>query len=154
MRVLDERLQDHAGHDARPASPASISLRTRSCGPKRITSMSRYSSIDVELFAQRDEVILAAQQAAQQADSRCTTIRAVSGCERMSDEIDVSVLKRKCGLIWLASAEIFARQQQLLLLLQPVLDARVVPDLDRAWRRTAPWRAAPARRQPADGALR
>ena len=32
------------------------------------------------------------------------SVRAVSGCERMSDEIDVRVLKRKCGLIWLASA--------------------------------------------------
>ena len=31
-------------------------------------------------------------------------VRAVSGCDRMSDEIDVSVLNRKCGLIWLASA--------------------------------------------------
>ena len=31
-------------------------------------------------------------------------MRAVSGCERMSDEIDVSVLNRKWGLIWLASA--------------------------------------------------
>ena len=58
-------------------------------------------------------------------------MRAVSGCVRISDEIDVSVLNRKCGLIWLASASILRRQQQLLLLLQPVLDARVVPDLDR-----------------------
>jgi hypothetical protein len=27
------------------------------------------------------------------------SVRAVSGCERMSDEIEVSVLNRKCGLI-------------------------------------------------------
>jgi hypothetical protein len=27
------------------------------------------------------------------------SVRAVSGCERMSDEIEVRVLKRKCGLI-------------------------------------------------------
>ena len=33
-----------------------------------------------------------------------SSIRAVSGCDRISDEIEVSVLKRKCGLIWLASA--------------------------------------------------
>ena len=59
------------------------------------------------------------------------SIRAVSGCVRMSDEIEVSVLNRKCGLIWLASASILRGQQQLLLFLQPVLDARVVPDLDR-----------------------
>ena len=32
------------------------------------------------------------------------SVRAVSGLERINDEIDVSVLKRKCGLIWLASA--------------------------------------------------
>ncbi len=32
------------------------------------------------------------------------SIRAVSGFDRISDEIDVSVLNRKCGLIWLASA--------------------------------------------------
>ena len=35
-------------------------------------------------------------------------MRAVSGCERISDETEVSVLKRKCGLIWLLSASIFA----------------------------------------------
>ena len=59
------------------------------------------------------------------------SMRAVSGCERISEEIEVSVLNRKCGLIWLASASILRRQQQLLLLLQAVLDARAVPDLDR-----------------------
>ncbi len=36
------------------------------------------------------------------------SIRAVSGCVRMSDEIEVSVLNRKCGLIWLARASILA----------------------------------------------
>ena len=36
------------------------------------------------------------------------SIRAVSGCVRMSEEMDVSVLNRKCGLIWLASASILA----------------------------------------------
>src|SRR3954449_2466890 len=35
-------------------------------------------------------------------------MRAVSGCVRISEEIDVSVLNRKCGLIWFASASIFA----------------------------------------------
>jgi len=35
-------------------------------------------------------------------------MRAVSGCVRMSEEIEVSVLNRKCGLIWLASDSIFA----------------------------------------------
>ena len=38
------------------------------------------------------------------AESFTISVRAVSGCDRMSDEIDASVLKRKCGLIWLASA--------------------------------------------------
>ncbi len=32
------------------------------------------------------------------------SMRAVSGCDRISDEIEVSVLNRKCGLIWFASA--------------------------------------------------
>ena len=36
------------------------------------------------------------------------SIRAVSGLDRISDEIDCSVLNRKCGLIWLASASIRA----------------------------------------------
>ncbi len=36
------------------------------------------------------------------------SMRAVSGWVRMSEEIDVSVLNRKCGLIWFASASIFA----------------------------------------------
>ena len=41
-------------------------------------------------------------------DSLVISIRAVSGCVRISDEIEVSVLNRKCGLIWFASASIFA----------------------------------------------
>ena len=41
-------------------------------------------------------------------DSFVISIRAVSGCVRISDEIEVSVLNRKCGLIWFASASIFA----------------------------------------------
>jgi hypothetical protein len=36
------------------------------------------------------------------------SMRAVSGCVRMSEEIDDSVLKRKCGLIWLLRASILA----------------------------------------------
>jgi len=36
------------------------------------------------------------------------TVRAVSGCERISDETEASVLKRKCGLIWLLSASTLA----------------------------------------------
>ena len=69
------------------------------------------------------------------------SMRAVSGCVRISDEIDVSVLNRKCGLIWFASASSLRRQQQLFLLLQAVLDARVVPDLDRRRDARAPCRA-------------
>ena len=37
-------------------------------------------------------------------DSFTISVRAVSGSDLMSDEIDVSVLNRKCGLIWLARA--------------------------------------------------
>ena len=58
-------------------------------------------------------------------------MRAVSGCERMSEEIEVSVLNRKCGLIWRGERRDLRRQQQVLLLVEPVLDPRVVPDLDR-----------------------
>ena len=36
------------------------------------------------------------------------SIRAVSGFERISDEIELSVLNRKCGLIWLDSASMRA----------------------------------------------
>ena len=39
------------------------------------------------------------------------SVRAVSGWDRMSEEIDASVLKRKCGLIWLLSASIFAARR-------------------------------------------
>ena len=37
-------------------------------------------------------------------DSRYTTCRALSGLVRISDETVFSVLNRKCGLIWVASA--------------------------------------------------
>ena len=43
----------------------------------------------------------------------------------------MSVLNRKCGLIWLASASIFAASSSFSCSCEPVLDARVVPDLDR-----------------------
>ena len=59
------------------------------------------------------------------------SIRAVSGFERISDEIDVSVLKRKCGIDLAGERFDAGRHQQLLLLLQPVLDPGAVPDLDR-----------------------
>jgi hypothetical protein len=36
------------------------------------------------------------------------SVRAVSGCDLISEEIDVNVLNRKCGLIWLASASTLA----------------------------------------------
>ena len=36
------------------------------------------------------------------------SVRAVSGSARISEEIEVSVLNRKCGLIWLFSDSIFA----------------------------------------------
>ena len=37
--------------------------------------------------------------------------RAVSGCVLMRDEIDVSVLNRKCGLIWFDSASSLAARR-------------------------------------------
>ena len=41
-------------------------------------------------------------------ESFVISMRAVSGFVRISDEIEASVLKRKCGLIWFASASILA----------------------------------------------
>ena len=62
----------------------------------------------LDLIAQRDEMILATEQPAQQPreldDHRPRGLR----FERISDETDVSVLKRKCGLIWLFSASMRA----------------------------------------------
>ena len=87
---------------------ALISLRTCSFGPKRTTSMSRYSSIDSSSSRSVTKCWWLRSSRRSRPDSLMISIRAVSGCERMSDEIDVSVLKRKCGLIWLLSASIFA----------------------------------------------
>ena len=41
-------------------------------------------------------------------ESFSTTPRAISGSKRMSEETVLSVLKRKCGLIWLVSASMRA----------------------------------------------
>ena len=57
--------------------------------------------------------------------------RAVSGCDRISDEIDVSVLNRKCGIDLIGERLDARGHQQLLLLGEPMLDPRAVPDLDR-----------------------
>ena len=78
--------------------PSSISFST--------TSRAEADALDVEvlvdrleLLAQRDEVILAAQQAPQQRRQLDDQHARRFGCDRISDEIDVSVLNRKCGLI-------------------------------------------------------
>ena len=136
-RVLDQRLQQHARHDDVEACPGRSPSRSRSCGPKRTLSMSRYSSIDSSSSRSVTKCSWLRSSRRSRPESLTISIRAVSGCERISEEIDVSVLNRKCGLIWLASASIARRQQQLLLFLQPVLDAGAVPDLDRRSRRTS-----------------
>ena len=59
------------------------------------------------------------------------SIRAVSGCDLIRDEIDVNVLNKKCGLILAGQRVDLGRHQELLLFLEPVLDPRGVPDLDR-----------------------
>ena len=85
-----------------------MSLRTRSDGPNRTTSMSRYSSIDSISSRRLTKCSWLFISRRSSTDSFWISIRAVSGCVRMRDEIEVSVLKRKCGLIWLLSASILA----------------------------------------------
>ena len=85
----------------------------------------------LELLAQRDEVIGAAHQAAQQArqlrdqHARRFRLRADQRRDRrqrVEQEVRVDLVGERLDL---------RREQQLLLFLQPMLDARVVPDLDR-----------------------
>ena len=85
-----------------------ICLSTRSCGPNRTTSMSRYSSIESSSSRSVTKWSVLRIRRRSRPDSFVISIRAVSGWVRISDEIDVSVLNRKCGLIWLASASICA----------------------------------------------
>ena len=66
--------------------------------------MSRYSSIASSSSRRVTKCSWLRSSRRSSPDSLTISIRAVSGCERISDEIDVSVLNRKCGLIWLASA--------------------------------------------------
>ena len=85
----------------------------------------------LELLAQRDEVIGAAHQPAQQArelrdeHARRVGLRADERRDRrqrVEQEVRVDLAGERFDL---------GREQQLLLFLQPVLDAGVVPDLDR-----------------------
>ncbi len=66
--------------------------------------MSRYSSIASSSSRSVTKCSWLRSSRRSSPDSLTISIRAVSGCDRISDEIEVSVLKRKCGLIWLASA--------------------------------------------------
>ena len=77
---------------------------TASVGPKRTISMSRYSSIDSISSRRVTKCSWLRSRRRSSPDSLPMSMRAVSGCERISDEMDVSVLNRKWGLIWLASA--------------------------------------------------
>ena len=70
--------------------------------------MSRYSSIDSISSRRLTKCSWLFIRRRSSTDSFWISMRAVSGCERMSDEIEVSVLNRKCGLIWLLSASILA----------------------------------------------
>ena len=70
--------------------------------------MSRYSSIDSSSSRSVTKCWWLRSSRRSSPDSLMISMRAVSGCDRISDEIDASVLKRKCGLIWLLSASIFA----------------------------------------------
>jgi hypothetical protein len=85
----------------------------------------------LELFAERDEVFLAAQQPPQQARElddehaggfRLRADERRDGRQRVEQEMRVDLAGQGLDP---------CRHEQLLLLLQPVLDARAVPDLDR-----------------------
>ena len=85
----------------------------------------------VDLLAQRDEVIARPEQTAEQArelrdeHARRFGLRADERGDRrqrVEQEMRVDLVRERLEL---------RREQELLLLLQPVLDARVVPDLDR-----------------------
>ena len=70
--------------------------------------MSRYSSIEASSSRSVTKWSVLRIRRRSRPESLVISMRAVSGCVRMSEEIDVSVLNRKCGLIWLASASILA----------------------------------------------
>ena len=82
----------------------SMAFSIRSLEPKRTASMSRYSSIASSSSRSVTKCSWLRSRRRSSPESFTISIRAVSGCDRISDEIEVSVLKRKCGLIWLASA--------------------------------------------------
>ena len=118
---IDNRLQDRAAMMSRQLSSTTLSA----IGPKRTRSMSRYSSIAAS--SSRSGTKCSGSAAAGGAVSLTINTRAVSGLDRINEEIEVSVLNRKCGLIdWRAPRR---GHQQLLLLGEPVLDAGAVPIL-------------------------
>ena len=129
-RVLDERLQDHARHDhverLRRDLLVDAELRPEADDLDREVLVDR-----LELLAQRDEVIRAAHQPPQQpGELRDQHARRLGlrpdqrrdRRERVEEEVRVDLVGERLDL---------RGEQQRLLLLQPVLDARVVPDLDR-----------------------
>ena len=83
-------------------------LTTFSCGPNRTTSMSRYSSIDSSSSRSVTKWSVLRINRRRRPESFKINMRAVSGCVRMSEEIEASVLNRKCGLIWFDNASILA----------------------------------------------
>ncbi len=109
----------------------SIDFSIVSFGPKRTRFDVEILVDGLELLAQRDEVLLAPQQSAEQSreldDERARRLglRADErGDRRQRVEQKMRVdLARERGDA--------GRDQQLLLFLQPVFDARAVPDLDR-----------------------
>ena len=66
--------------------------------------MSRYWSIDCSSSPKVTKGSLFLRRWRSRFESFPISIRAVSGFVRMSDEIEFSVLNRKCGLIWLDRA--------------------------------------------------
>ena len=129
-RVLDQRLQDHARHDDVERVGMDLLLDAQLRAEAHDLDVQVF--VDrLELFAQRDEVIGAPHQAAQQArelrdqHARRFRLRADERRDRrqrVEQEVRVDLVRERFDL---------RGEQQLLLFLQPVLDARVVPDLDR-----------------------
>ena len=129
-RVLDQRLQNHARHDDVGGVGRNFLAHAQ------LRAKAHHLDVEVlvdrfKLFPQRDEMLLAAQQATQEAGqlvdqrSRGLWLRANQRRdrgERVEEEMRVDLALERFDL---------RGEEELLLLLQAVLDARAVPELDR-----------------------
>ena len=123
----------------------SIAFSIDSFGPNRTASMSRYSSIASSSSRSVTKCSWLRSRRRSSPDSFTISMRAVSGCDRISDEIEVSVLNRKCGLIWLSSASTRAVMSSFSCSCSRCSMRAAVPDLDRDRDAQTPWRTRRAR---------